>query len=125
MITPYRNPELNSPESAFNEIHSSARSLVERAIGVFKGRWRILLNERKSRYTPIKVGKISNVCAALHNICIANRLEVHFDIPPPDDPNLSIFTNLEGESGISTNTNSTQTYKNVGIKNRNSIKELF
>ena len=69
-ITPYRNAAENSHEAIFNEIHSKARSDVERTIGIYKGRFRILLSERQCRYTTEKTATISNVCAALHNICI-------------------------------------------------------
>lgn len=36
LITPYRNAAENSPEARFNYVHSQARSIVERCIGVMK-----------------------------------------------------------------------------------------
>uniref|UniRef100_A0A1L8DIS7 Putative harbinger-4 pst n=1 Tax=Nyssomyia neivai TaxID=330878 RepID=A0A1L8DIS7_9DIPT len=69
LLTPYRNAAPGTPEARFNEWHSRARSSVERCIGVLKARWRILLIEKKGRYSPTKSVQISNVCAALHNIC--------------------------------------------------------
>ncbi|XP_058837699.1 putative nuclease HARBI1 [Topomyia yanbarensis] len=75
VITPYRISPDNSPEAKFNEIHSKARSVVERCIGVWKTRWRIILEERKCRYLPSKVARLIYVTAALHNICC------HFKVP--------------------------------------------
>lgn len=67
---------------------------MERTIGVYKGRWRILLDERKARYSPEKLAKFSNVCAALHNICVQYR--VYFNtLAPPDNPALHI--DFEGD----------------------------
>lgn len=90
LMTPYRNPPPGSAASNFNFVHAQARSNVEQSIGMLKGRWRILMEERKSRYSPEKVATIINVCAALHNICI------HFGVPfnehfaPPDDSRLHL-----------------------------------
>ncbi|XP_049301880.1 putative nuclease HARBI1 isoform X1 [Bactrocera dorsalis] len=69
-LTPFRNPEVGSCQARFNEIHAKARCIVERTIGILKGRWKILTNDKRSRYSPEKMAKFGNVCAALHNICI-------------------------------------------------------
>ncbi|XP_067633131.1 putative nuclease HARBI1 [Eurosta solidaginis] len=78
-ITPYRNPAEGSSESVFNAVHSKARCMVERTIGIYKGRWKILCNDKRGRYTPQKVAMFSNVCAALHNICM--EFKVPFNQP--------------------------------------------
>ena len=91
MMTPYRSAEDESPEAKYNIIHSKARSIIERCIGIWKGRWRILLSERQCRYRPEKLVQICNVCAALHNICIK------FKIPSHD-----IRIHLEDNIGLST-----------------------
>ncbi|XP_050316916.1 putative nuclease HARBI1 [Bactrocera neohumeralis] len=69
-LTPFRNPEEGSTQARFNEAHSKARCVVERTIGILKGRWKILSNDKRSRYKPEKMAQFGNVCAALHNICI-------------------------------------------------------
>ncbi|XP_055850460.1 putative nuclease HARBI1 [Episyrphus balteatus] len=73
-ITPYRSPGEGSSESTFNEVHSKARCVVERTIGILKGRWRILGYGKRGRYKPEKVARIANVCCALHNICITYNI---------------------------------------------------
>lgn len=57
-------------ESCFNEVHSKARCIVERTIGILKARWKILCHDKRSRYSAEKLAQFSNVCTALHNICI-------------------------------------------------------
>uniref|UniRef100_A0A0K8U946 DDE Tnp4 domain-containing protein n=2 Tax=Bactrocera latifrons TaxID=174628 RepID=A0A0K8U946_BACLA len=61
----------------FNEIHSKAKCIVERTIGILKGRWRILGYGKRGRYHPTKVARFANVCAALHNICI--KFKINYD----------------------------------------------
>lgn len=80
-------------ESHFNDVHSKARCIVERTIGILKARWKILIHDKRSRYIPQKVALFSNVCAALHNICIefkvpnytnVQQLPVEINIPEID-----------------------------------------
>lgn len=77
LITPFRSTEEGSPESNFNKIHSKTRNVVERAIGVLKNRFRCILGARQLHYSPSVAGKIVDVCAALHNICIHFNIECH------------------------------------------------
>lgn len=88
LMTPFRNPPAGSAEANFNFVHAQARSNVEQCIGILKGRWRVLMEERRSRYSPERVGTIVNVCAALHNICIHFRVPFTGIIAPPDDSQL-------------------------------------
>ncbi|KAJ8937733.1 hypothetical protein NQ318_009143 [Aromia moschata] len=73
--------------------HRSARNCIERCFGLLKGRFRCLLGERTLRYSPERVGTIVVSCAALHNICIAGRLEDNnlniADVP--DGHNIDVF----------------------------------
>uniref|UniRef100_A0A1A9X3N7 DDE Tnp4 domain-containing protein n=1 Tax=Glossina brevipalpis TaxID=37001 RepID=A0A1A9X3N7_9MUSC len=85
LMTPYRSPT-DSIEKHYNDVHSKARSIVERCIGVYKNRWRVLMDERKTRYDPDKLAKFANVCAALHNICIHYRVEDEYSNPPTPEP---------------------------------------
>ncbi|XP_036343884.1 putative nuclease HARBI1 [Rhagoletis pomonella] len=78
-ITPYRNTSDGSSEQMFNDIHSKARCIIERTIGILKGRWRILGYGKRGRYHPIKVARFANVSAALHNICI--KFKTPYDPP--------------------------------------------
>ena len=51
----------------FNSILSSARMVVEGALGRLKGRFRCLLrrNDTTLKYLPVKIA----ACCVLHNIC--------------------------------------------------------
>lgn len=69
-MTPHRVPEDGSTEMRFNEVHSKSRNIIERTNGVLKNRWRCLLGARQLHYCPEKAAKITNVCCALHNICL-------------------------------------------------------
>lgn len=69
-ITPYRNVEDGTSNAHFNDVHSKARCIVERTIGILKARWKILSNGKRSRYSPEKMAMFANVSADLHNICI-------------------------------------------------------
>lgn len=69
LLTPFSNPN-NDDYQMFNKVHSKARSTVERAIGILKGRWRCLCKQRNLHYKPPVCSKIINACATLHNICI-------------------------------------------------------
>ncbi|XP_061390004.1 putative nuclease HARBI1 isoform X1 [Musca vetustissima] len=110
-ITPYRNPADGSPESKFNEVHSSARCIVERTIGILKARWKIVCHDRRSRYSPVKMALFGNVCAALHNICIKFKVPMYTE----KDFNIESVT-MEVETS-----NHTQPNK-IGEKIRNQIK---
>ncbi|XP_062551111.1 putative nuclease HARBI1 [Armigeres subalbatus] len=91
LLDPYCNANNGSNEEAFNTIHSSARTTVERAVGVLKGRWRLYNSDLIIRYTPKKTTSIVNVCATLHNICIHYNICLDpTEAAPPDDPILHV-----------------------------------
>ncbi|XP_061395895.1 putative nuclease HARBI1 [Musca vetustissima] len=80
LMTPYRSTVEGSPEAIFNTKHAKARNIVERTIGVLKNRFRCLLGARQLHYAPSKATKLTNVCAALHNICIDYGIDSIEDI---------------------------------------------
>ncbi|KAL3057990.1 hypothetical protein OYC64_010211 [Pagothenia borchgrevinki] len=69
LITPYREPLRGRVEACFNRHHARARSVVERAFGMMKARWRGIFFkalEVDHSFSP----KVIAVCAVLHNICL-------------------------------------------------------
>lgn len=76
-MTPFSNPEADSPESYYNELHSTAWSTVGKTIQALKGRFRCLLLNNLLHYDPMMVGKLVIACCVLHNLC--NRA----GLPPP------------------------------------------
>ena len=78
LLQPYsNNGALTRPHIIYNTSLSSARSVVERAFGLLKARWRCLLKRLDSRTTNI-VEVIMTFCA-LHNICEENGDEMEDD----------------------------------------------
>ncbi|XP_036340151.1 putative nuclease HARBI1 [Rhagoletis pomonella] len=108
-LTPYRNPEEDSKRARFNEVHAKARCIVERTIGILKGRWKILSNDKRSRYRPEKIAKFGNVCAALHNVCIQFK--------DPSYCRYNVCENIETEVDIGNETHLTK----IGQKIRDQI----
>ena len=59
------------PEQHYNRVHARSRSVVERAIGLLKGRWLCLSSVRGAlQYKPEKVCHIILACCVLHNLAI-------------------------------------------------------
>lgn len=75
LLKPYDSCETWA-EMTFNSRLRKLRSLVERVIGLLKGRFRCLLNERKLRYSPLMAGYIIYSCSVLHNFVIDNGFPV-------------------------------------------------
>ena len=70
MLAPFRGYKdgLTREEYNWNFVQSSTRMCIERAFGMLKGRWRILL---KSIDVHLKnVPDLVSTCIVLHNICI-------------------------------------------------------
>ncbi|XP_033971714.1 protein ALP1-like [Trematomus bernacchii] len=69
VVTPYREPLQGRVQSHFNGCHAKARSIIERAFGILKGRWRCLLSkalEVNHTFVPAVV----TACCVLHNLSI-------------------------------------------------------
>ena len=81
LMTPLTNPNTDQ-ERRYNDLHSRTRIIVERAIGLLKGRWRCL--DRSGGmllYRPEKVCHIVMACGVLHNVAH------HHGIPLPEQHN--------------------------------------
>lgn len=85
-MTPFENPQPNTPEARYNIAHKITRSTIERCIGVLKNRFRCIMGERKLRYAPQKIGNIIYSCAVLHNMCIRAGIPIE-DGEEQNDPN--------------------------------------
>jgi hypothetical protein len=70
MLTPYKGHKdvLSREEYHWNYVQSSIRMCVERAFGMLKGRWRILL--KRIDVALENVLDLVSTCLMLHNICI-------------------------------------------------------
>lgn len=85
-----RHPSSTSPEGSYNAAHASMRSVVERAIGVLKSRFRCLQRYRTLQYEPERAAYIIGACAALHNLCLEDPM------PDEDDED---GTDLDDNNG--------------------------
>lgn len=86
LLTPFINPQ-NAQQVHFNVVHSRTRSIVERCIGLLKGRW-LCLDATGGRllYQPVKVCKIVRACAVLHNMAVRNAVPFPPERARPDAP---------------------------------------
>ena len=81
LIKPYTyDTSMNQDKSFFNLSLSQARVSIDRAFGVLKGRWRLLLG--KVCLEPSYVADIVVACCVLHNIC-QEKNEQLVEIPDP------------------------------------------
>ncbi|XP_063809883.1 putative nuclease HARBI1 [Pseudophryne corroboree] len=85
LMTPYRNPR-PGPQMAFNSALTATRQLVERTIGVLKGRFRVLHRTGGDiMYSPEMASKIVVLCAILHNIAVRSSVELPQAEELPDE----------------------------------------
>lgn len=79
VMVPYRdNGHLTEAEINFNTKLSSVRMMVERSIGLLKGRWRCLLDKLPMIRTDL-IPRYIIGCCVLHNVCLLRNDEI--DIP--------------------------------------------
>lgn len=79
MMVPFKdNGHLTNAQVQYNTCLSQARMMVERTIGLLKGRFRSLLDILPMRRTDL-IPKYICACCILHNICLIRN--DHFDIP--------------------------------------------
>lgn len=69
LLTPFNDPEPDTPEYRYNTFHKNTRVKIECCNGVLKSRFRCLLKHRMLHYAPNVACKIISACVVLHNIC--------------------------------------------------------
>ena len=80
LITPFKG-ELSRQQKEFNRVHSSVRSVVERSIGLLKGRFR--------RLKHIYCHNLEDICNYVVSACILHNLCIQLNDAPPSDIILS------------------------------------
>uniref|UniRef100_A0A8C1UT45 DDE Tnp4 domain-containing protein n=1 Tax=Cyprinus carpio TaxID=7962 RepID=A0A8C1UT45_CYPCA len=69
LITPCKRPVRGMAEQRFNYHHSKGRTIIERAFGMMKTRFRCIFLEALEVHT-LFVPKVVTACVILHNICV-------------------------------------------------------
>ena len=83
IMVPYRdNGHLTVEQTYFNKALSSNRMMVERAIGLFKGRWRYFNGKLPMRRTDLIPSYMMCPCV-LHNICLKSNDTFEYPIIIP------------------------------------------
>lgn len=92
IMVPFKdNGHLTNAQVNYNTRLSQARMMVERTIGLLKGRFRSLLDILPMRRTDF-IPKYICACCILHNICLIHK--DYFDIPVIVQPNEPILQNV-------------------------------
>uniref|UniRef100_A0A3B3YQL6 DDE Tnp4 domain-containing protein n=1 Tax=Poecilia mexicana TaxID=48701 RepID=A0A3B3YQL6_9TELE len=98
LITPYKRPLQGVGAQRFNNHHSKARSIIERAFGMMKTRFRsIFLQALEVHHTfvpHVSTGLVITACAILHNICLGAG-----DVIAPENE-AEVAEEDEGEAGL-------------------------
>lgn len=98
LMVPFHGNMQNDGQENYNRNLRQARCLVERCNGLFKMRFRCLMQERRARYDPNFMGKVINCCACLHNICLERNIpfnEPPVPFPPAADENMQHDINVD------------------------------
>jgi len=89
-----QTPRMSKSGGRYNDVHTRARSVVERTIGQLKGRWRCLdKTGGMLLYSPQKACRIVLACSVLHNVANTRgvpppQVEADMDEPDPGPPNI-------------------------------------
>ncbi|XP_028048745.1 protein ANTAGONIST OF LIKE HETEROCHROMATIN PROTEIN 1-like [Monomorium pharaonis] len=107
VIVPFQdNGHLTREQKRFNHRLSSARIIVERSIGLLKGRWRYLLDKLPMTRTNLSPYYIIT-CCVLHNICLLrnDRIEIPIIVPEilHEMQPVAVPDNLKEEGNIKRN----------------------
>lgn len=92
LLKPFDSPDTWA-KIIYNIHHRKLRSLVERAIGLLKARFRCLLG--KLHYDPLMSGYIIYACTVLHNFLIGNDYPIDNINPVFDDEVPNFEENVE------------------------------
>lgn len=87
LLKPFSNRgHLSHQKKRFNAKLSAMRSVVERAFGMLKGRWRALLKKIEQDHTSVQ--RTVTAACVLHNFCLlhGDTFDGDENRPPPDDP---------------------------------------
>ncbi|XP_055370853.1 putative nuclease HARBI1 [Condylostylus longicornis] len=123
LLIPYNNVEKGSLQEKFNNKHKLAQEVIEKMFVILKSRFRCLLSTKELHYSPEKATQITNICAALHNICLKYKVEMP-DIQKENNQNDDNSIDAKyGEDEI-IKTSSNELY-NGGKLVRDSILDLF
>ncbi|CAI5638947.1 unnamed protein product [Oreochromis niloticus] len=98
LITPYKRPVHGAGAQRFNAHHSRARSVIERAFGMMKTRFRVIFLQALEVHHTF-VPHVITACAVLHNICIGAGDIVAPNEEPEDDAQDDGETGVEAVSG--------------------------
>lgn len=74
LLPAFTDPEVAFDErgrTLFNKKHALTRNAIERAFGVLKGRWRVLLV--KTELDVVNLVYVIGACCILHNMCQKHR----------------------------------------------------
>jgi len=103
LLVPYKdNGHLTEKQKNYNYCLSSTRMVVERSIGLLKGRFRILLDRLPMKRIDL-IPKYIMACYVLHNICIMRNDMIEIPIIEDriennvEDINFNIFLHTEGK----------------------------
>ncbi|XP_062406275.1 putative nuclease HARBI1 [Sardina pilchardus] len=84
ILTPYKHPLRGRIQEEYNVCHARARSVVERAFGMMKARWRATLS-KALEVSPAFAPDIIACCAFLHNLCLSMNDDLEdIEMPEPD-----------------------------------------
>lgn len=113
VMVPYKNNgHLTDAQVNFNNRLCSARVMIERAIGLLKGRFRSLLDKLHMKRTDL-IPQYIIACCVLHNICILN--EDIMDVPLLVEANINehnIAPNNDNQEGVEKRTAITYMLRN-------------
>ncbi|XP_029923370.1 putative nuclease HARBI1 [Myripristis murdjan] len=85
LMTPVTYPR-TPQEQHYNRAHARSRTIIERAIGLLKGRWLCLSSAGGAlQYKPEKVCHIIMACCVLHNLAIRQGVPLQ-EPPRADEP---------------------------------------
>ncbi|XP_024866356.1 protein ALP1-like [Kryptolebias marmoratus] len=94
LITPYKRPLQGVGAQGFNTRHSRARSIIERAFGMMKTRFRVIFLQALEVHHTF-VPHVITACCVLHNICLSDGDVVALEDEPEED-----VAEDEGEAGL-------------------------